>query len=70
MAGALRIADQIVLLAKGKVVASGAPRDLVGGDNELLAEFLESSGIAADRLLAQRLSSADAPNPGYAARRP
>jgi len=69
MAGALRIADQIVLLAKGRVVASGAPRDLVGGDNELLAEFLESSGIAAERLLNQRLSSAEAPDPGYAARR-
>ncbi len=69
MAGALRIADQIVLLAKGKVVASGAPRDLVGGDNELLAEFLESSGIAADRLISQRLSTAGAPDPGYAARR-
>jgi phospholipid/cholesterol/gamma-HCH transport system ATP-binding protein len=69
MAGALRIADQIVLLAKGKVVASGAPRELVGGDNELLAEFLDSSGIAAERLLAERLSSADAPDPGYAARR-
>lgn len=70
MAGALRIADQIVLLAKGKVVASGAPRDLVGGDNELLAEFLESSGIAAERLISQRLSSAGARDPGYAARRP
>jgi phospholipid/cholesterol/gamma-HCH transport system ATP-binding protein len=70
MAGALRIADQIVLLAKGRVVAAGAPRDLVGGDNELLAEFLESSGIAAERLISQRLSSAGAPDPSYAARRP
>lgn len=70
MAGALRIADQIVLLAKGMVVASGAPRDLVGGDNELLAEFVESSGIATERLLSQRLSHAAAPDPGYAARRP
>jgi phospholipid/cholesterol/gamma-HCH transport system ATP-binding protein len=70
MAGALRIADQIVLLAKGKVVASGAPRDIIGGDNELLAEFVESSGIATERLLGQRLSSAEAPDPGYAARRP
>ena len=70
MAGALRIADQIVLLAKGKVVASGAPRHLVGGDNELLAEFLESSGIDAERLISHRLSSAEAPNPSYPARRP
>jgi phospholipid/cholesterol/gamma-HCH transport system ATP-binding protein len=58
MAGALRIADQIVLLAKGTVVARGAPRELVDGDSELLQDFLESSGIAADRLLAERHSTA------------
>src|SRR5689334_15262614 len=44
MAGALRIADQIVLLAKGRVVAQGQPRELVDGDSELLKDFLASSG--------------------------
>jgi phospholipid/cholesterol/gamma-HCH transport system ATP-binding protein len=57
MAGALRIADQIVLLAKGKVVAQGRPQELVDGDSELLKEFLTSSGIAAERLLAERHSA-------------
>jgi phospholipid/cholesterol/gamma-HCH transport system ATP-binding protein len=57
MAGALRIADQIVLLAKGTVVARGAPRELIDGDSELLKDFLSSSGIAAERLLAERHSS-------------
>jgi phospholipid/cholesterol/gamma-HCH transport system ATP-binding protein len=58
MAGAIRIADQIVLLAKGTVVARGAPGELIHGDNDLLKDFLNSSGIAAERLLAERHSSA------------
>lgn len=57
MAGALRMADQIVLLSEGRVVASGRPRDLVAGGCELLTEFLDSSGIAAERLLDERASS-------------
>jgi phospholipid/cholesterol/gamma-HCH transport system ATP-binding protein len=57
MAGALRMADQIVLLSKGRVVAAGEPRALVEGDTELLREFVESSGIAVDRLLNERASS-------------
>jgi phospholipid/cholesterol/gamma-HCH transport system ATP-binding protein len=57
MAGALRIADQIVLLAKGRVVAAGDPRELVNSGAELLREFVESSGIAADRLLGERESA-------------
>jgi phospholipid/cholesterol/gamma-HCH transport system ATP-binding protein len=51
MAGALRIADQIFLLSKGKIIAKGSPREVVRGGGELLQEFLESSGIAAEKLL-------------------
>ncbi len=58
MAGALRIADRIVLLASGKVVAEGTPRELIQGGSDLLHEFVESSGIAAERLLGDRASSA------------
>ncbi|HEV8551283.1 MAG TPA: ABC transporter ATP-binding protein [Polyangiaceae bacterium] len=58
MAGALRIADQIVLLAQGRVVAAGPPRELVDRGAELLREFIESSGIEADRLLGERHSMA------------
>ena len=61
MAGALRIADQIVLLAKGRVVAAGQPRELVRSGAELLREFVESSGIAADRLLSERESMVSEP---------
>jgi phospholipid/cholesterol/gamma-HCH transport system ATP-binding protein len=57
MAGALRMADQIVLLSKGRVVAAGPPRELVEGDTELLKEFVQSSGIAVERLLDERESS-------------
>lgn len=57
MAGALRMADQIVLLAKGRVVAAGQPRELVQSNVELLREFVESSGIEVDRLLGERASS-------------
>jgi phospholipid/cholesterol/gamma-HCH transport system ATP-binding protein len=51
MAGALRIADYIYLLAKGTIAASGTPRELVEGDSALAQEFFESSGIAAERLI-------------------
>jgi phospholipid/cholesterol/gamma-HCH transport system ATP-binding protein len=62
MAGALRIADQIVLLSGGRVVAAGPPRELVANGAELLREFIESSGIEAERLLDERRSMA-APAP-------
>jgi phospholipid/cholesterol/gamma-HCH transport system ATP-binding protein len=51
MAGALRIADYIYLLAKGSIAAGGTPHELVAGGGELVQEFFESSGIAAERLL-------------------
>jgi len=51
MAGALRIADYIHLLAEGRVVACGTPRELVRGNSPLAQEFFESSGIAAEALV-------------------
>ena len=58
MAGALRIADQVVLLSEGRVVAAGPPRELVERGAELLKEFIDSSGIQVDKLLAERDSMA------------
>jgi phospholipid/cholesterol/gamma-HCH transport system ATP-binding protein len=58
MAGALRIADQIVLLSSGRVVAAGPPRELVARGADLLKEFIEASGISAKRLLDERGSMA------------
>jgi len=58
MAGALRIADQIVLLSGGRVAAAGSPRELVERGAPILREFIESSGIEAERLLGERRSMA------------
>jgi phospholipid/cholesterol/gamma-HCH transport system ATP-binding protein len=44
MVGALQIADEIYLLSKGSIVASGSPAELIAGKNELFHQFLESSG--------------------------
>jgi phospholipid/cholesterol/gamma-HCH transport system ATP-binding protein len=51
MAGALQIADRIFVLAKGRVAASGTPRELAEGHNEIVREFIASSGIATEHLL-------------------
>jgi phospholipid/cholesterol/gamma-HCH transport system ATP-binding protein len=51
MAGALQIADRIFVLSKGRMAASGSPRELSEGDNQVVREFLTSSGIATERLL-------------------
>jgi phospholipid/cholesterol/gamma-HCH transport system ATP-binding protein len=45
MVGALQIADEIYLLSKGSIVASGSPKEMVAGNNELLQQFLRSSGV-------------------------
>jgi phospholipid/cholesterol/gamma-HCH transport system ATP-binding protein len=54
MYGALRIADEIHLLEKGRLVVSGTPETLVQGSQELVKRFLDASGIAPDRMLEER----------------
>jgi phospholipid/cholesterol/gamma-HCH transport system ATP-binding protein len=51
MAGALQIADRIFVLSKGMVAASGTPRELVEGDNEIVRQFIDSSGVNTEQLL-------------------
>jgi phospholipid/cholesterol/gamma-HCH transport system ATP-binding protein len=58
MAGALRTADQIFLLSKGRIAAGGTPEALVGGDSELAQQFFDSSGINAEQLVRERARSA------------
>jgi ABC-type proline/glycine betaine transport system ATPase subunit len=53
MAGAVRIADHIYLMDQGSIVVSGSPRELVESKHELVRDFLDSSGIAAERLVAE-----------------
>lgn len=54
MTSALKIADYVFLLDKGSIVGEGTPNDLVSGKSGLANRFLESSGIAAERLLEKR----------------
>ena len=49
MAGALRMADTVYLLAEGKLVAEGPPREFVHSRHQLVHDFIESSAIATDR---------------------
>jgi phospholipid/cholesterol/gamma-HCH transport system ATP-binding protein len=58
MAGALRIADYIFVLSKGRMVDRGSPRELVERGGELTREFFDSSGIAAERLLQEHEEAA------------
>ena len=55
MAGALRIADYIYLMDRGSIVVTGTPKELVEGHHSLVQQFLESSGIDAEKLLAESL---------------
>ncbi len=67
MAGALHMADRIFVLAKGRMAAAGTPRELIAGDNEIVREFIGSSGVATDRLLeehAQQVEQAHSPSRG------
>jgi phospholipid/cholesterol/gamma-HCH transport system ATP-binding protein len=54
MTSALKIADRVHLLAQGRIVASGTPQELGHSSHELVKSFLDSSGIAAERLLEAR----------------
>ena len=57
MVGALQIADEIYLLSKGSIVASGPPAELIHSDNELLQQFLQSSGVTAMPGAAEKLAN-------------
>ena len=54
MAGALRIADTIVLLANGRVRVAGTPKQLVDSTTGLAQDFFKASGIDAVRLVNDR----------------
>jgi len=54
MAGALRIADRIVLMSAGRVDAVGTPEQLVSSHAGLARDFFRASGIDAERLVKDR----------------
>jgi len=45
MASALRIADQIYMLAEGRLAASGTPAELASGKSEVALRFIQASGV-------------------------
>jgi phospholipid/cholesterol/gamma-HCH transport system ATP-binding protein len=45
MASAMRIADQIHMLAEGKLVASGTPEELAAGKSDIALRFIQASGV-------------------------
>jgi phospholipid/cholesterol/gamma-HCH transport system ATP-binding protein len=45
IASCFAIADQAILLDRGKLVARGTPEDLAHGDNEVARNFIEKSGV-------------------------
>jgi phospholipid/cholesterol/gamma-HCH transport system ATP-binding protein len=51
MASALKIAHRIYLLSAGSIVTEGTPQQFANTQHELGRRFLDSSGIALDRLL-------------------
>jgi len=61
MAGALRIADIIVLMSAGRIVAAGTPERLVAGSEGLAHDFFRASGIDALRLVNDRESPPTSP---------
>ncbi|HVU02167.1 MAG TPA: ABC transporter ATP-binding protein, partial [Polyangiaceae bacterium] len=54
MASALKIADYVFLLAKGRLVGQGTPAELIREKSGLAKEFLDASGIAAEEVVRER----------------
>jgi phospholipid/cholesterol/gamma-HCH transport system ATP-binding protein len=64
MTSALHIADNIHLLAEGRIVTSGTAQEIGHSDHELVKKFIQSSGIATDHLLEARKARPARGQPG------
>jgi len=56
IASCFRIADQVILLVEGAVVARGRPSELAHGDSEVAQDFIRKSGVDVDAITRQRPS--------------
>jgi phospholipid/cholesterol/gamma-HCH transport system ATP-binding protein len=54
IASCFRIADQVLLLDHGQIVARGSPPDLAHGENEVAREFVRQSGVDVDAIWHER----------------
>jgi phospholipid/cholesterol/gamma-HCH transport system ATP-binding protein len=56
IASCFRIADQAILLDKGRIVTRGTPMDLAHGENEVARDFIQKSGVNVDAIVRQQTS--------------
>jgi phospholipid/cholesterol/gamma-HCH transport system ATP-binding protein len=54
IASCFRIADAVLLLDRGHIVASGSPADLSHGPSEAARNFIAKSGVDVERAIAER----------------
>jgi phospholipid/cholesterol/gamma-HCH transport system ATP-binding protein len=54
IASCFRIADQVLLLDRGRIVASGTPADLARGASDEARNFIAQSGVDVERAIAAR----------------
>jgi phospholipid/cholesterol/gamma-HCH transport system ATP-binding protein len=54
IASCFRIADQAILLDKGRIVARGTPEDLAHGDSDEAREFIRKSEVDVDSITRER----------------
>ncbi len=54
IASCFRIADQAILLDKGRIVARGTPEDLAHGDSDEAREFIRKSEVDVDAISRER----------------
>jgi phospholipid/cholesterol/gamma-HCH transport system ATP-binding protein len=54
IASCFAIADQAILLDKGKLVATGSPEEMVHGDNEIARNFIQMSGVDVEAVWRKR----------------
>jgi phospholipid/cholesterol/gamma-HCH transport system ATP-binding protein len=54
IASCFRIAEQVLLLDRGEIVARGSPPELAHGENEIAREFIRQSGVDVDAIWRER----------------
>jgi len=54
IASCFRIADQAILLDKGRIVTGGGPMDLAHGENDVAREFIRKSGVDVETVAKER----------------
>jgi phospholipid/cholesterol/gamma-HCH transport system ATP-binding protein len=57
IASCFRIADQVVMLNKGEIVARGTPSELAHGDDDVAREFIRQSGVDVESIMRERVAA-------------